>query len=282
MPRSIWSNHKPLVQLTQHRWASFPLVTLLCIASAFLVISCKSKKALVKANEPEKAAHVAVPFVVEEINKNQLLFQTFSGKAKSSVAINKDNYDATLNIRIKNGKAIWISITTVLGIEAARVLITPERFKVMNRLNGTFVDRPFDFVYRFASEEISYDNLQSLLVGNMLDQALQYPEAAKQNSVGYVLNGIVNNLSFTIQTNEAFKTINNELSVNDGERTVTTTYTDFETLNKKPIARSIYLQANSVALKLALQLKYNRIALDEAVEMPFTIPSKYKEIKEAP
>jgi hypothetical protein len=282
MPRSIWSNNKPLIRLTQHRWTGFPSVVLLCIAFAFLTVSCKSKKTLVKVNEPEKAINVATHAVVEGINKNQLQFKTFSGKAKSSVAINKDSYDATLNIRIRNGQAIWISITTLLGIEAARVLITPERFKVMNRLNGTFIDRPFNFIYQFASEELSFGNLQSLLVGNILQQALQYPDAAEKNSQGYALNGIVNNLSFNIQTNEAFKTVSNELRVNDGERAVTTTYADFERISEKPIARSIYLTANSEALKLALQLKYNRIALDEAVETPFTIPSKYKEIKEAP
>lgn len=282
MPRSIWSNNKPLIRLTQHRWLGFPSVILLCITVAFLAVSCKSKKALVKVNEPEKAVNVATRAVIEGINNNQLQFKTFSGKAKSSVAINKDSYDATLNIRIRNGQAIWISITTLLGIEAARVLITPERFKVMNRLNGTFIDRPFNFIYRFASEELSFDNLQSLMVGNMLQQALQYPDAAEKNSQGYALNGIVNNLSFNIQTNEAFKTVSNELRVNNGERAVTTTYTDFERISEKPIARSIYLTANSEALTLALQLKYNRIALDEAVETPFTIPSKYKEIKEAP
>jgi len=240
-------------------------------------ISCKSKKAIV--NPPvEKAIKLNNKVLLDGILNNQLSFKTFSAKAKSSVALNRDVYDATLNVKIKNNEAIWISITTLFGIEAARVLITPNRFKMMNRLNGSYLDKPFNFLYQFASSEITFNNLQAMMVGNMISQALEYTDTAVKTNSGYSLNGSHNDLGFSVQTNEGFKIVACTLNASSQQQKVTTSYADFDTIAKQPIAKTIHLAAVSAALKLDLQLKYNRIALNEPLEMPFTIPSKYKEL----
>lgn len=240
-------------------------------------ISCKSKKAII--NSPiEKVITLKNKVLVDGILNNQLSFKTFSAKAKSSVSLNKDVYDATLNVKIKNNEVIWISITTLFGIEAARVLITPNRFKMMNRLNGTYLDKPFDFLYQFASSEITFDNLQAMMVGNMISQALQYTETAVKTKNGYSLTGSHNDLGFSVQTNEGFKIIACSLKASDRQQEVATSYADFDAIAEQPFAKSIRLAAISAALKLDLQLKYNRIALNEPLEIPFTIPSKYKEL----
>lgn len=239
------------------------------------VFACKTKKKAIE-KPIEKTYALNNKVLLDGILANQLAFKTFNAKAKSAVSINKDVYDATLSIRIKNDAAIWISITTLFGIEAARVLITPERFKMMNRLNGTYIDEPFHVIHRFAGSEISFDNLQAILVGNMISQALTDTDTAEKNSNGYALKGQRNALIFSLQTNEAFKITTCELHNKVSEQSVHTQYADFETINEQPMARSIGLKAHSKALALDLQLKYNRIRLNEALEMPFTIPSKYK------
>lgn len=262
MPRNIWIN------AAKH---TFYLLILIGLSS------CKSKRLIVEKPLPGKT--IASNIVLKGIQEHELSFNTFSARGKSSLVLNKDSYDATLNIKIRNAQSIWISVTTILGIEAARVLITPERFKVMNRLNGTFMDQPFRFIHQFASDEITFENLQSIIVGNIFNQALDYSDGAEKNNIGYLLNGIINNLNFEIQTNEDFKTVSNRLQAITGGQYITTFYSDFDTINKQPIAKTVHLNATSATVKLEMQLKYSRITLNEALEMPFNVPSKYKEIK---
>ncbi|GAA4803671.1 hypothetical protein GCM10023231_35900 [Olivibacter ginsenosidimutans] len=250
------------------------LVITLLLLTAF---SCKSKKAILN-KKTETISAINDKVLLSGILDHELTFKTFSAKAKSAVAINKDVYDATLNIKIKDKEAIWISITTLFGIEAARVLITPSRFKLMNRLNGTYIDQPFHFLHQFASSEISYDNLQAMMVGNMVQQALAYAQTAEKNTQGYRLNGAHEDLNFAVQTNEQFKITNCELRSLSRQQEVNTVYTNFEKVNEHPIARDIRLMAKATSLTLDLQLTYNRIALNEGLEMPFTIPTKYKEL----
>ncbi|WP_222852238.1 DUF4292 domain-containing protein [Olivibacter sp. SDN3] len=239
--------------------------------------SCKSKRLVVEKPLPGKT--IASNRVLNGIQEHELNFNTFNARGKSSLMLNRDSYDATLNIKIKNAQRIWISVTTIFGIEAARVLITPERLKVMNRLNGTFIDQPFRYIHQFASDEITFDNLQSIIVGNMFNQALNYSDNAEKNNIGYLLNGIINNLNFEIQTNEDFKTVSHTLRGLAGNQYITTNYSDFTTVNKQLVARTMHLNAASTTVNLEMQLKYNRITLNEVLEMPFSIPAKYKEIK---
>lgn len=249
------------------------------ITISLLAISCKSKKVIIEKSLPEKKVSLNHLPLLNEVQNKALTFKTFSAKAKSAVSLNKDFYDATLNIKIKYSEAIWISVTTLFGIEAARIFITPARFKMMNRLNGTYLNQPISFLNQFGSEEITFDNLQAMMVGNMITQAMDYTEEAEKNTDGYLLRGLHNNLNFSIQTDSDYKIISCLLSAFNGDRKVQTNYSDFAIISNQSVPQDIRLSATSSALKLDLQLKYNRIALNEALEMPFTIPSKYKELR---
>ncbi|WP_166670730.1 DUF4292 domain-containing protein [Olivibacter sp. XZL3] len=229
--------------------------------------------------DEEKRLPISDHALLNGILTNQLSFNTFSAKAKSAVAINKDSYDATLNIKIKNKEAIWISITTLFGIEAARVLITPSRFKMMNRINGTYIDEPFAFLHQFASEGITYDNLQSIMLGNIIEQALTHTDETQTSGLGYSLRGSKNDLNFLVEVDEAYRIARCRLSTFNGAQQVNTSYSDFATIKEHPIPKDIRLAANSAAVNVQLQLKYNRMALNEPLEMPFTIPSKYKPLR---
>src|SRR5690606_36685661 len=56
----------------------------------------------------------------------------------------------------------------VLGIEVARVLITPDRIQIINRIQNEYIDKPFDYIYRYTSQEMGFNEIEDLLVGNML------------------------------------------------------------------------------------------------------------------
>ena len=102
------------------------------------------------------------------IKAQQVVFDTFSGRASTKLDINGSSNDVTLNIRLKKDKQIWVSITALLGIEVARALITPDSIKVINKLQGLYLKKPFSFIYQYASRQVNYKTIESLLVGNVM------------------------------------------------------------------------------------------------------------------
>ena len=124
------------------------------LALAFL-LSCAPKKRLVPSGGYEKRVSRAERAdVFAHAAQHQRHFTTFSGRAKSVLAINgKERYDVTANVRIVHDEAIWISVTALMGIEVARVLITPDSVKIINRLQAEYIKKPLEYLHHFTSSE---------------------------------------------------------------------------------------------------------------------------------
>ena len=82
----------------------------------------------------------------------------------------------TLNVRMAKDSVIWMSISPALGVEAARILLTPDSVQVLSKLPGSrFV---FQGNYAMLEEAIqapvSFELVQDLMVGRplMMDREL--------------------------------------------------------------------------------------------------------------
>ncbi|MGE8424570.1 MAG: DUF4292 domain-containing protein, partial [Sphingobacterium siyangense] len=129
-----------------------------------LLSSCSSKKKLLKGADLKTENELTIKDNTREAKKNSLRnlfltnlnYSTFSGKAKMRLDLGKDNYDVTSTIRIEKDKRIWISISATLGIEVARVLITPDSVQILNKFQSEYMVKPFDYLYRFASPDLTF------------------------------------------------------------------------------------------------------------------------------
>src|SRR3954471_18519968 len=112
---------------------------ILIAACLLVIVSCKARKQIIVTPPP---VTVTPPIAgkpvnpVDAIKAQQLNFNTFSAKASTSLNIDGNSNDVTLNIRIQRDRKIWVSVTAILGIEVARALITPDSILLINKLQG--------------------------------------------------------------------------------------------------------------------------------------------------
>ena len=183
------------------------LLFVFCIAAVF---GCKAKKQLVvrKADSTITTKPAANPALakIAAIKSKQVAFNTFSGRAKTKLTFDGKSNDVTLNIRIQHGKKIWVSITALLGIEVARALITPDSIQVINRIQGVYIKKPFSYVYTYANREVNYLTVESLLVGNAINELLnensKIETAANGNTT---ISGSLQNLVYNLLIGSDFK-----------------------------------------------------------------------------
>lgn len=128
--------------------------------------SCKSKKAVLKSELKEHGFE----YLYEKLLENQTSFNYFSSKFSIDYEQGKNKTSLKGQMRIKNDSIIWISFTPALGIEAARVMLTNDSIKFINRLNKTYFSGKYDLVDSVLNTTIDYALLQSMLVGNDLTQ----------------------------------------------------------------------------------------------------------------
>ena len=94
-----------------------------------------------------------------------------------------------MNVRMAKDSVIWMSISPALGVEAARVLLTPDSVQVLSKLPGSrFVFLGgYDVLSDAMDAPVSFDLVQDLLLGQPLDMEDDEVYISKVDGDRYVL-----------------------------------------------------------------------------------------------
>src|SRR5215213_958551 len=99
-------------------------------------ISKKDTTQIVRVDNNKFDSSRYIREVYTGILRNHIDFNTFSAKVKVDYrGGDGKNYDFNAFLRVRKDSVIWVSINAALGIEAFRILITPDSVKVLNKLD---------------------------------------------------------------------------------------------------------------------------------------------------
>lgn len=106
----------------------------------------------------------------DNILSNYLDYNTLSIKFSSKIALSFDratlsddrvdypeeNISFNGNLRIKRDSIIWISLSSIFGIEVARIMLTPDSLKFIDRLNKKYFTGDYKYLNKiFLSDDLS-------------------------------------------------------------------------------------------------------------------------------
>ncbi|MCI0922195.1 DUF4292 domain-containing protein [Sphingobacterium rhinopitheci] len=239
----------------------------------FLFSSCASKKKVVGDKTGTNPVMLNDGYTI-----NNLDFHTFNGRAKTKVEFGDEKQDVTLHIRIDRDKAIWISVTaTVVNYEAARILITPDTVKILNKLQSEYIVKPFSYIYKYAGEGINFAMLQDLILANVNTKLLRTENLTVASAADEVqLVGVINGLSFQYSLNENNRPKVFRLNAIGANENIEAFYSSFAAVTGYNFPQNQNLKVNAGALSINAILNYNKLEFNEPIEMPFTAPAKYK------
>jgi hypothetical protein len=259
----------------------------------FFAAACRSAKKIQKAiYTPRKdTAQVAVVtddpkadsihFIndaFDRLEKNGIDFKTFSAKMKVNYeGGDGKGYDFTAFIRMKKDSIIWVRVDAILGIEAFRILITPDSVKILNKLDKVLILRSVNYVQEIAKVPLDFKTIQDLLIGNpiYLDSNIVFyrNEAAGISllSVGQLFKNYItlNKNDYTVKHAKL-----DDVDVMRA-RTCDLTYGDYEQRDTLHFStyRKISIAEKS---KLDIELSFKQYNFNEILNFPFPIPKNYK------
>src|SRR6185295_20282914 len=106
--------------------------------------------------------------ILDSVKAHSFQFEWFTGKAKVVVTEGNNKIDFTANFRIRKDSAVWISISPALGIEVARMLMTKDSIRIIDRIDKKRYARGYDFFKAYTSLPIDLYAVQNLVAGNLL------------------------------------------------------------------------------------------------------------------
>lgn len=264
---------------------------LLC--ASLLFSSCKTRKKITLNNGKCLLDFKNARTLSSNLKTKEFKFDRLNAKLTADAEIDSTSASFTITLRMKKDSMIWMSISK-LGIEGARVLITKDSVKLLNRLKDTFFVGDFAYISKMLSTDLDFEMLQSLLVGNSVEF---YDEDEK-------LKPGIDNCQYTLGTirkKRLHRVIKGEKELKDPAQSI---YMIPETFKIARILfyefgpdRSFDARFSEYELKDSIQLfptkmnytikaqknvkidlQYTKLVLNEEQTFPFKIPDNYEPI----
>lgn len=229
---------------------------------------------------------VAVSRTLSAMRENETSFDFFATRFSGYATIDNNSYNLSGSIRIRKDSAIFVSVSPLLGIEMARVLVTPEEVRFINRLEGTYFIGDMGFINSMLNTNLDFYMLQSILVGNDFSHfssenfkvtadrgriLLQNPERYPKN---------MHNPGFAFQQNiwldpDSHRIAENLLYDPVSRRSLRSKYERFDRVDDQFVPRDLVFLFVEPGARTELNLRYSRTTINEPQPITFSIPSRY-------
>lgn len=242
---------------------------IIIVFSLFLFSACTTLKNSSSSALPYKSN----TFLVKKNQQNNLNYQWFSAKMNGNVIVEDKSFGLNANIRIQKDSVIWISASVLLGIEAVRLLITPDSFQLINRLNSTYISSDISTLSKRFGINLSFYELQNKLLGDLDLQ--QFKWKTTSDSTNYILASTSNNSQIEARLNPSFFGVQwsqEQLPKNS----MLLNYSNFTSFEQGFLPKNVSLDIMQQGKKMELKYSYSKIILDQKKKVKFTIPKGYE------
>jgi len=259
--------------------------SMLCglLAACFWLSGCRTREAISVA--PAKTFDTAERFFAELLTQAPE-YQTLTARLRFELTSTDDgkSLGSRADMKILHDKKIHISILPFAGIEAARIEISPDSVKLIDRLNKRYVSDSFANLKGDMNPALNFYNLQSILTNRIfLSGETMLPDNAfgrfscEPTPQGYIfLTQDDDGLSYRFTGYDA-KLQSTEIGASGNKLNLD--YMNFGLVGGQVFPMKLmaeWSEADKVKGRLAVQ--YSQIDFDEPVNITFTVPKNYERV----
>lgn len=267
---------------------------LVCLfAFSFLLYSCKPQQKIIITKPKCSIDYKNAKFLAQQLKANEFKFNTLDAKLDVEAAIDSSLNSFNVSLRIKKDSVIWMSISKV-GIEAARVLITKDSVRFINRVNNQYFRGDYAYISKLLNSQLDYEILQSLLVGNSVsfydeDEKLK----ANISDCHYLLGTIrKHKLKKVMEKGKELKEPAQSIYLNpdtykifrilfydfDLNRTFDADFSDFIKIDSTQLFPTKINYSIKAQKNISINVIYKRQKINEELSFSFKKPDGYEEI----
>lgn len=265
----------------------------------FFISACKTRqKQQVNLPVPDSAIvsetldSKSLDSLVSAIQNTNLKLNWFGARLNVKAELQGQVNSFNANLRMRTDSAIWISISPALGIEVARVLITRDSLKFLNRLSSTYFAGDYNYLNELLQIEVNFDMIQSIILGNAYLHYSVENYVRARDSEGYILSTLKkrrikreNELDVPqVLTQEIWfspvyqKVVRMEFLDYRPIRKFSVNYLSFATEENLKFPEKLSVQAQAEK-QVRIDMEYSKLSVSKALNLPFSIPEGYEPVR---
>jgi hypothetical protein len=251
---------------------SFKKCIWLLAVIVFLVSGCKSSR---KAADVSAEA-INIKSLTKNIENSAYDFKYVSAKARVNFQDGSINQGFTANIRMKKGETIWMSLTGPFGIEGGRVLITPDKIQIIDRINRVYYNKPFNYIYNYIPFQVDIKMLQDIILANPLQTNFPKQEVETDDNKYLVKGGFnrIDALYFILPGNYKYHRV--EMQEPYFSRKLMMDFSDYRQVEGEEFPFVRKLDFSDKENKILIDLNFSKVKKESELDFPFAVPDNFK------
>lgn len=249
------------------------------LAFLLVLLSCRSGRDLGRPGNGEIVPRTEAGRLYESLTNGDA-YPWYSGKARFRASTQDGRVSASLNLRMVHDSAIWANIEK-LGIEVARVLITPDSVFVIDRVNKEYMEKSLHDFLRTYGVQMSFSDLQNTLTGKMIALSPAGLESRREDGFDVLVvrdpYGVV--ARHWISSSVPVRLTRSHLVDNQGRRLEIQNHTWMQMKDgtETPLGRVMAFEDRSG--RTELEITFSEISIEAPSAMPFSIPRHYARVR---
>ncbi|MGB0838187.1 MAG: DUF4292 domain-containing protein [Flavobacteriaceae bacterium] len=180
-----------------------------------------------------------------------------------------------VKLRMQQDSVIWMS-ASVLGIQVAKIMITPNRVQFYEKLGKSYYDGDFSAVEQFIGIKVNFSDLQRLLMGMPVRPLTDMKLSQVSDSTHYVLEPKLkfDDLRLRMKLNPGDYRLSSQevFNFNTGEIVANIGYQGLLKVAQSLWPKTISFQSE----KAKITIEYKRIEDKKRQTYPYRVPAKYR------
>lgn len=213
-------------------------------------------------------------------HKSEARFTTLASRVQVNYDDGKRSQSVTVSLRMQKDEIIWVS-ASILGINIARLLITPEKVSYYETIGKTYFDGDFSLLSSWLGVDIDYEMAQNILLGNAVFELNDRNYIASISGENYRLtpkNQMELFQHIFLLNPSNFRMASQQVIQPNEQRTLTIDYVSYQTAGNHVYPKEIKLNAMDQNDQTQINLDFRNIDVNPVVSFPFRIPGGYEEI----
>ena len=233
----------------------------------FCLSACVGNKALISTSSQ------SVNVILKNSQQKAAQVDWFTATLKGKADLNNNQFPISAQLRMRKDSVIWISVSALLGLEAARIMLTPDTLKVINRLNSSYFVGEVSALSKQYNIPLTFDELQNALLGaHSFDKDNRFK--LQESEQDYLLVADKDMPSYVLRLSADYlpKTI---LSTLSDSAYVSLSYPSFVNVNTQWLPQGLDIEAITNNKSLSASFSYSKMLINIPKKTKFSIPSSY-------
>ena len=260
----------------------FPLFVILC--SLFLFSSCKTHKTLTGVTSIKRSDTIAIirdeaGKLIQKTNENRIPYDWLATRIRVEYSDSQQSQDFTAVVRMRRDSILWMSLQGPFGIEGARILISRDTAKLVNKLSGEYLCQPISYLSSILPMQADMTILQDFILGYYMQFAGATPDYRGMEDSLYLIQSESAQMRYRARLYPQNYTLAKSLLTDKMvKQEMSITFDGYTPEQGHPFSAERNIDIKQGNRNYNLHLSYTKIKVNEPLVFPFDIDPAMKQV----